>query len=161
MASEKQNLSALANSSELASAEEMKIGVVVAEWNKEITGALLQGAVDTLERSGCKQVAVRWVPGAFELPLGAQVMLNSDEELDGVIVLGCVIRGGTPHFDYVCAGATQGVIDVQLKYNKPVGFGLLTVDDMEQALDRAGGKHGNKGDEAAATVIQMVAMQRG
>ncbi len=160
MASENQNLSTLAQSEDLGSAKGMRVGVVVAMWNKDITEALLGGAVETLQNAGCSEIVVKWVPGAFELPLGAQAMFHADEQLDAVVVLGCVVRGGTPHFDYVCDGATQGVIDVQLKYNKPVGFGLLTVDDMEQALDRAGGRFGNKGDEAAATVVEMLAMMR-
>ncbi len=156
MASENQNLSALANSEELASAVGFKVAVVVAQWNKEVTGALLEGALSTLQKAGCEDVKVVWVPGAFELPLGAQMVLERDKTIDGVVTLGCVIRGGTPHFEYVSQGTTLGIMDVQLKYNKPVTFGLLTVDDMQQALDRCGGVHGNKGDEAAATLVEML-----
>lgn len=142
------------------SAEQMVIGIVVSDWNDKITYRLLDGAVATLLAMGCieENIIVRHVPGAFELPLGAQFFAQNTA-VDGVIVLGCVIRGGTPHFDYVCSGATQGVVNVQLAWNVPIAFGLLTVDDEQQAIDRAGGKHGNKGDEAAATVVAMVALQ--
>lgn len=161
MASELQNLSTLANSEALASAEGMKIGIVVSDWNRQITGALCEGAKATLLRAGCKEedITVMWVPGAFELPFGAQVMFERGD-IDGVVALGCVIRGGTPHFEYVCSGATDGIMNVQLKYNKPIGFGLLTLNDMQQALDRAGGALGNKGDEAAATLIEMVKINK-
>lgn len=144
----------------IASADEMVIGVVVSDWNEHITTKLLKGAIRTLLELGCLEhnIIVRHVPGAFELPLAAQFFAQNTT-VDGVVVLGCVIRGGTPHFDYVCSGATQGVMNVQLSWNVPIAFGLLTVDDEKQALDRAGGKHGNKGDEAAATVVQMVALQ--
>lgn len=161
MASENQNLSTLANSSDLASAKGMKVAIVVAEWNKEITEALMKGAYSTLIGAGCdeKDIKVIWVPGAYELPYGSLLALR-DESVDGVVALGCVVRGGTPHFEYVCSGATQGIMDVQLKCNRPIGFGLLTCDDNEQALDRAGGKLGNKGDEAAATLIEMISLQK-
>ncbi len=142
------------------SAEGMKFGIVVAEWNSEITEALLAGALKTLRAAGCMDhdISVKRVPGAFELALGAQFFAEYSE-VDGVIVLGCVVRGGTPHFDYVCMAATQGVNQVMISWNMPVAFGLLTCDDMQQALDRAGGKLGNKGDEAAAAAVKMVRMQ--
>ncbi len=161
MASENQNLSTLANSIGLASAEGMRVAIVVADWNKKITGALMEGARETLLRAGCKaeDVEVIWVPGAYELPFGAKLAIETGR-FDGVVALGCVIRGGTPHFEYVCSGATAGIMDVQLKTGKPIGFGLLTVDNDQQAEDRAGGRLGNKGDEAAATLIEMISLQK-
>ncbi len=158
MITKKKNLSEL--NSPLPSAEEMKIGIVVAEWNPEVTGALADGAINTLRLAGCleENIIVRHVPGTFELPMGAQFMINYCD-VDAVIVLGCVIQGDTPHFDYVCSGVTQGVMKLQLEAEVPVIFGVLTVNDMQQALDRCGGKHGNKGDEAAATAIRMVDLQ--
>lgn len=138
----------------------MIVGIVVSRWNNEITSGLLSGALKTLTNAGCaeKNIIVKYVPGAFELPFAAQIMAENTI-VDGIIVLGCVIQGDTPHFDYVCMGTTQGVMKVQLECNIPVAFGLLTVNDQQQALDRAGGVHGNKGDEAAATLIQMIDLQ--
>lgn len=160
MASSHQNLSSKATKEKLQHASDMRVGVIVASWNNQITDKLLEGALSTLLKAGCpkENIVVKKVPGALELPLGAQLMLENCD-IDGVVVLGCVIRGGTPHFDYVCSGATKGVMDIQLSWSTPVAFGLLTVDDMEQALDRAGGKYGNKGDEAAATLIDMITLK--
>ncbi|MCD7935596.1 MAG: 6,7-dimethyl-8-ribityllumazine synthase [Tannerellaceae bacterium] len=135
----------------------MRIGIVVAEWNKEITEKLLEGACNTLERHGAKteNILVTRVPGSFELTFGAKQLAES-RELDAVIILGCVIRGDTPHFDYVCSGVTQGITELNLMYDIPFIFGLLTNDTMQQSIDRAGGIHGNKGDEAAITAIKMI-----
>jgi len=135
----------------------MRFGIVVAEWNFEVTGALAKGAVETLKKHGTisENILVKYVPGSFELPLGAQYFAEL-ENVDAVIVLGCVIQGETRHFDYICEGVTQGIKDLNLKYNKPFIFGLLTTLNQQQALDRSGGKHGNKGDEAAVTAIKMV-----
>lgn len=146
--------------SPVPSAEGMKFGIVVSEWNNQITGALLAGAMKTLREAGCLEhnILVKSVPGAFELALGAQYFAEYTE-VDGVIALGCVIRGGTPHFDYVCQAATHGINQVMIGWNMPIAFGLLTCDDEQQALDRAGGKLGNKGDEAAAAAIKMVKLQ--
>jgi 6,7-dimethyl-8-ribityllumazine synthase len=142
-------------------AENMKFGIVVAEWNPEVTFALANGAVETLKKHGVKenQITVKYVPGSFELPLGAQFLAEYGD-VDAVIILGCVIQGETRHFDYICEGVTQGIKDLNLKYNKPFIFGLLTTNNQQQALDRAGGKHGNKGDEAAVTAIKMVHLKR-
>lgn len=139
----------------------MRIGIVVAEWNDEITGALSEGAVDLLRKQGIKSenLTVKKVPGSFELPSGAQYLLENHNP-DAVIVLGCVIQGETRHFDFICQGVTKGVIDLSLKYKKPVIFGLLTTDNQQQAIDRAGGKHGNKGIEAAVTAIKMIDLWR-
>ena len=142
------------------SAEAMKFGIVVAEWNYEITGVLAQGAVDTLKRHGAKDenIIVKHVPGTFELTIGAQYMAEF-AKVDAIIVLGCVIQGETRHFDFICQGVTQGITSLNIKYNKPFIFGVLTTDNQQQALDRAGGKLGNKGDEAAITAIKMLALQ--
>nr|WP_321356937.1 6,7-dimethyl-8-ribityllumazine synthase [uncultured Draconibacterium sp.] len=143
------------------SAENMRFGVVVAEWNWEITSALGNGVVETLKKHGAtdENISVKYVPGTFELPLGGQYFAELDN-VDAVILLGCVIQGDTRHFDYICEGVTQGTKDLNLKYNKPFIFGVLTTNDEQQALDRAGGKLGNKGDEAAITAIKMVALQQ-
>ncbi|MCK3684891.1 6,7-dimethyl-8-ribityllumazine synthase [Maribellus sp. YY47] len=143
------------------SAENMTFGIVVAEWNWEITSALAKGAVATLKKHGAtdENISVKYVPGTFELPLGGQFFAEM-ANIDAVILLGCVIQGETRHFDYICEGVTQGTVDLNLKYNKPFIFGVLTTNDEQQALDRAGGKHGNKGDEAAITAIKMVSLQR-
>ncbi len=158
MATNLKNLSVF--QSEIPSAEGFKFGIVVAEWNWEVTGALLEGAVKTLVQAGCAEsdILIRKVPGTFELTLGAQFFAEYTD-VDAVIVLGCVIQGETRHFDFICQGVTQGVTQVSLTWNMPVIFGVLTTEDLQQALDRAGGKHGNKGDEAAATAISMVALQ--
>lgn len=139
------------------SAENMRFGIVVAEWNPEITFALAEGAVETLKKHGAKDenIQLKYVPGSFELPLGAQLIAENGN-FDAIIILGCVIQGETRHFDYICEGVTQGIKDLNLKYSKPFIFGLLTTNNQQQALDRAGGKHGNKGDEAAVTAIKMV-----
>lgn len=134
---------------------------MVADWNSEVTHALLIGAEKTLMRHGVAEndIIVRHVPGTFELTLGAQWMAEY-EDLDGVICLGCVIQGETPHFTYICEGVTQGITQLNLDYNIPFIFGVLTTLNLQQALDRAGGIHGNKGDEAAVTAIRMAALQR-
>lgn len=144
----------------LPSAADMKFGIVVAEWNREVTEALLEGAVRTLRAAGCPDhnIQIKYVPGTFELTLGAQFFAEYTE-VDAVIALGCVIQGETRHFDFICQGVTQGITQLQMHWNMPIAFGVLTVENQQQALDRAGGKHGNKGDEAAAAAIQMVKLQ--
>ena len=145
---------------QVPSAENMKFGIVVAEWNFSITSALANGAIETLSRHGVpdENILVKYVPGTFELPLGGQFFAEH-ENVDAVILLGCVIQGETRHFDYICDGVTKGTVDLNLKYNKPFIFGVLTTDNEQQALDRSGGRHGNKGDEAAITAIKMVALK--
>ena len=137
-------------------ASNMCIGIVVSEWDPEITGALLDGAVKTLEKHGClpENIHVKTVPGSFELVYGAQQMTKNDG-FDAVIVLGSVIRGETPHFDYICEGVTYGIASLNASQNIPVIYGLLTTDNLEQAQDRSGGKLGNKGDECAVDAIKM------
>ena len=135
----------------------MTLGIVVSEWNDKITLGLLKGAKDTLLKHGVAEsnIYIHFVPGAFELPLGAQLILEN-QAVDAVICLGCVIQGETKHFDFVCDGVTQGIKDVTLKYNAPVIFGVLTDNTEQQSIDRSGGRLGNKGDEAAVTAIKMV-----
>jgi 6,7-dimethyl-8-ribityllumazine synthase len=142
-------------------AKDMHFGIVVSDWNKEITWSMLNGAIDTLKKHGAndKNIIVKHVPGSFELTLGAQ-FLAEYEDLDAVICIGCVIQGETPHFTFICQGVTQGITRLNLEYNIPFVFGVLTTNTMQQAIDRAGGKLGNKGDEAAITAIKMAALQR-
>ena len=144
----------------LPSAADMKFGIVVAEWNREITEALLEGAVQTLRSAGCSDlnIQIKYVPGTFELTLGTQFFAEYTD-VDAVIALGCVVQGETRHFDFICQGVTQGITQLQIQWNMPVAFGILTVNDQQQAFDRAGGKYGNKGNEAAAAAIQMVKLQ--
>lgn len=143
------------------SAEGMRFGIVVSEWNENITAALLHGAEETLKKHGAKaeDITVLTVPGSFELVYGSAKFVQSGE-VDAVIALGCVVRGDTPHFDYVCGGATQGIAALNAQGDIPVIFGLITTDTMQQAEDRAGGIHGNKGDECAVTAIKMVEYTR-
>jgi len=142
------------------SAKEMRVGIVVAEWNHKITSALAQGTVDTLKKHGVTNdnIIVKHVPGSFELTIGAQFMAEYTD-VDAIICIGCVIQGETPHFDYICQGVTQGINRVALDNSIPVIFGVLTTNNETQALDRAGGKHGNKGVEAAVTAIKMIALE--
>jgi 6,7-dimethyl-8-ribityllumazine synthase len=134
----------------------MCFGIVVAEWNHDITGALLEGCVKTLEKHGTipENIHVKTVPGSFELIYGAQQMCKNDG-FDAVIILGSVIQGETPHFSYICQGVTNGIARLNATQNIPVIYGLLTTLDHQQAVDRAGGKYGNKGDECAVTAIKM------
>lgn len=142
-------------------AGKMRFGIVVSDWNREVTWLLLDGAVNTLKQHGTtdKNIIVKHVPGSFELTLGAQFLAEYDD-MDAIICLGCVIRGETPHFDYICQGVTYGITQLNMEYNIPFIFGVLTTNTQQQAVDRAGGIHGNKGDEAAVTAIKMAALQR-
>lgn len=146
--------------SSIPSGADFKIGIVVSEWNDSITINLLKGAEETLLKHGVKKenIAIHFTPGSFELPLGAQFLLEH-KRLDGVITLGSVIQGETKHFDFVCNGVSLGIKDVSLKYNKPVIFGVLTDNNMQQAIDRSGGKHGNKGIECAVACLKMIDFQ--
>ena len=142
--------------SKVPDATNMCFGIVVSEWNPEITGALLEGAVSTLEKHGAipENIHVKTVPGSFELIYGAHQMSLNDG-YDAIIILGCVIRGETPHFDYICQGVTQGIARLNATGNIPVIYGLLTTNDLQQARDRSGGRFGNKGDECAIDAIKM------
>lgn len=134
-----------------------KFGIIVSEWNEEVTESLFSGAYETLLQNGAKKENIirKNVPGSFELTLAAQWMAQEDK-IDAVICLGCVIQGETKHFDFICNAVANGITNVSLKYNKPVIFGVLTPNTQQQAMDRAGGKHGNKGDEAAITAVKML-----
>jgi 6,7-dimethyl-8-ribityllumazine synthase len=133
-----------------------KIGVVTGRFNREVTEKLEQGCIQKLKASGIAEgnIVDVTVPGAFEIPLAAQALLENG--CDGVIALGAVIRGETSHYDFVCNAVERGCTELQLKYGKPVTFGVLTTDNEEQAYDRVGGKHGHKGEEAAAVCIEMI-----
>ncbi|WKK58191.1 MULTISPECIES: 6,7-dimethyl-8-ribityllumazine synthase [unclassified Sphingobacterium] len=141
---------------EVGSAENLKFAIVVSQWNAQITGALLNGAYKGLLDHGAKEENIELieVPGSYELIAGSDIALRN-KELDAVIALGCVIQGETRHFDFICQAVGTELAQVGLKHSKPVIFGVLTTDNLQQAIDRAGGKHGNKGEEAAITAIQM------
>ena len=155
MATHLKNLSDFSHTT-VPSGESYKVAIVVAEWNAKITGALYQGAFDTLIKHGVKEenIISKTVPGSFELPGAAEILLNN-MFLDAVICIGCVIQGDTKHFDFICEAVANGITNVGIKHSKPVIFGVLTTNDEQQAIDRAGGKHGNKGDEAAITALKM------
>jgi len=142
-------------------AGDMSFGIVVSDWNRDITWALLEEALSTLKKHGAdyNKITVKHVPGSFEIPLGAQLLAENTDS-DAIICFGCVIQGETPHFTYICQGVTRGIMQLNLDYNIPFIFGVLTTETHQQATDRAGGKHGNKGTEAALTAIKMVAFQR-
>ncbi|MDR2234290.1 MAG: 6,7-dimethyl-8-ribityllumazine synthase [Tannerella sp.] len=144
------------NSDTIPVATAMRIGIVVAEWNRPITGKLLEGACNTLQRHGVDpdNIHVARVPGSIELTFGAKQMAEQ-LDVDAIIVLGCVIRGDTSHFDYVCSSVTQGITSLNVKYDIPFIFGVLTTENIQQAEERAGGRLGNKGNEAAITAIKM------
>lgn len=155
MATEGKNLSDF-NPDDLPDLTGKKFGIVVSEWNHNITGNLLKGALQGFYDAGVLDscITIKYVPGAYELALGAQKLIQSGN-IDGVVCLGSVIRGETAHFDFVCQAAAQGIMEVNLKTGKPVAFGVLTDDSEQQALDRSGGRHGNKGTEAAVVVMKM------
>ncbi|HIP35830.1 MAG TPA: 6,7-dimethyl-8-ribityllumazine synthase [Crocinitomix sp.] len=160
MATVNKNLSEY-NRDEIPNGADFKVGIVVSEWNYDITGNLLKGAKQAFLDNGVKEnnIIVKHVPGTFELPLGCQILLESDEDIDGVVAIGSVIQGETKHFDFVCQGATQGLMAVNLEYNTPVSFCVLTDNNKQQAIDRSGGKHGNKGVECAIATLKMIALQ--
>jgi len=142
-------------------ARNMRIGIVVSEWNSEITENLLKGCVEALTDCGgsLDHIHIIHVPGSFELPIGAQLLMQN-ESCEAVICLGSVIRGETPHFDFVCQTCADGIKDVSLKLSRPVIFGVLTDNTIEQSRARSGGALGNKGTEAAITAIKMIALKR-
>lgn len=142
--------------SALPNAADFKIGIVVSEWNSEVTNGLLDGACKTLVDCGVSKdnILIHKVPGSFELIYGAKKVQSSG--IDAVITIGCVIQGETKHFDYVCAGVTQGIKDLNIQHDVPVIFCVLTDNNLQQSLDRSGGKHGNKGVEAAITALKMI-----
>jgi 6,7-dimethyl-8-ribityllumazine synthase len=158
MSSAHKNLSVFSTAA-LPDVTDKKFAIVVAEWNTEVTESLFEGAYQTLLQHGviAENITRANVPGSFELTLGAQLYAQKPE-VDAVIALGCVIQGETRHFDFICHAVAHGLTDVGLKFNKPVIFGVLTPNNQQQALDRAGGIHGNKGDEAAITAIKMLGL---
>ncbi|MDR2834852.1 MAG: 6,7-dimethyl-8-ribityllumazine synthase [Bacteroidales bacterium] len=135
-----------------------KIGIVVSEWNEQITANLAEAAIETLKKYNfsAEDIILKSVCGSFELPLGAKFLIEGREKVDAVICLGCVIQGETRHFDFICEAVSQGIMKLNLKYSIPVSFGLLTTNNLQQAIDRSGGKYGNKGDEATIAVLKML-----
>lgn len=162
MATHLKNLSDFSHTT-IPSGKNYKIAIIVAEWNANITGALYQGAFETLLKHEVEEANILSlsVPGTFELTGAADILLNKRKDIDAVICIGCVIQGDTKHFDFICDAAAHGITNVGVKYSKPVIFGVLTTNDEQQAIDRAGGKHGNKGDEAAITALKMVEYSSG
>ena len=156
MASELKNLSEY-DAASIPSVRGMKFGIVVSEWNYNVTGRLLQGAIEGLNENGVadEDIKVKYVPGSFELIAGGKYLAKYTD-VDAVICLGCVIKGDTPHFDYVCAGTTQGIAQLNIEFDKPFIFGLLTTNNLQQAEERCGGRLGNKGTECAITAIKMI-----
>ncbi len=161
MASSEKNLSTFKKSSS-NNVSNYRIGIVVSEWNEEITESMCDGAISTMVSMGVVRENIHRlnVPGSYELTLGAQHFAKQDG-IDAVVCIGCVIQGDTKHFDFICDAVANGLTNVGLKFDKPVIFGVLTPNTMQQALDRAGGKHGNKGDEAGATAINLLNALKG
>jgi 6,7-dimethyl-8-ribityllumazine synthase len=146
----------------LPDGKSFKVGIVVAQWNPDVTSALLAGAKETLKEAGVleKNIEVIEVPGSFELPWGARHLLTSEKK-DAILCLGCIIKGETKHDDYIANAVASGIMQLGLTSGVPIIFGVVTTNTPEQALDRAGGKHGNKGAEAAATGLQLARIHRG
>lgn len=156
MATQLKNLSDFSHTT-VPDGKSYKFAIAVAEWNADVTGSLYNGALETLRKHNVadENIISVAVPGSFELTSAAEMLLNKRPELDAVICLGCVIQGDTKHFDFICDAVANGITQVSIKHSKPVIFGVLTTNDLQQALDRSGGKHGNKGDEAAITALKM------
>ncbi len=159
MATELKNLSSY-NPDSIPNGKGKRIAIVVSEWNRSITENLLKGAYNTLVKFGVDSddIIIEYVPGSFELTFGAKAMIEK-ANVDSVIILGCVIQGETPHFTFVCDSVTEGTTKLNLTYNIPVIFGLLTTNNLDQAIARSGGRHGNKGDEAAFTALKMIELK--
>ena len=159
MSSQLKNLSEIEGSN-VPSATNYKFGIIVSEWNYNVTKSLCDGAETTLLKNGAlkNNILIKWVPGSYELTLGAQYMAEYSN-VDAIICIGCVIQGETKHFDFICNAVANGITNLNIEYNMPVIFCVLTPNTLEQAIDRAGGKHGNKGDEAAITAIKMLSLR--
>lgn len=159
MASKHQHLSTYREET-IPSGDHFRIGIIVSEWNSAITEKLFQGCYNILLKHEVKteNIITVYVPGSFELPQAAQLLMES-QELDAVICLGCIIKGETRHDEYISSAVANGIMQISLDYSTPVIFGVLTTENEQQALDRAGGKHGNKGDEAAVTALRMAAIR--
>ena len=160
MTEKKKNLSEFAPF-KFNSAQNIRIGIVVSEWNDRITDSLLEGAQQSLleQNVSADQILVHHVPGSYELPSGADMLFRM-ADVDAVICIGCIIQGETRHFEFIAQAVAKGIMDVGLKYGKPAIFSVLTCDTMQQAEDRAGGKHGNKGVEGAVSCMKMIDLQR-
>ena len=160
MATSSKNLSAY-DKSKIQTDADLKIGIVVSEWNEDITSNLTKGAVQTLLENNVsnENIKIQKVPGAFELPLGAQLLLKN-QKVDGIIAIGAVIQGETKHFDFVCQGVSNGITQLNIALDIPVIFGLLTDNTLQQAIDRSGGKLGNKGIECAIAAIKMASINQ-
>lgn len=158
MAKKKKNLS---DQQELPDGSKYKVGIAVSKWNPEITNSLLEAAKETLLQANVQEdnITVVYVPGSFELPIAAKMLLQT-EGFDGIIALGCVIKGETSHNEYINNAVANGLTQLSLVSGKPCIFGVLTPNDMQQAIDRTGGKYGNKGNEAAATALQMISLKK-
>lgn len=161
MATENKNLSEY-DKNQLPNAKDFRFGIVVSEWNDKITNGLFNGAESALLDCGVlPENIIRWnVPGSFELIYGAKLMLEKVEKLDALITIGSVIKGETMHFEFVCEGVTQGIKDLNIQSDVPVIFCVLTDNNEQQSIDRSGGKHGNKGVEAAIAAIKMAELRR-
>ena len=161
MATENKNLS-FYNKATIPSAKNFRFGIVVSEWNQKVTEGMFQGAFDALKDCGAiSDNIVRWnVPGSFELVYGCKTMQKSYDMLDVIIAIGSVIQGETKHFDYVCEGVSQGIKDLNVQSDIPVIFCVLTDNNLQQAIDRSGGKHGNKGSEAGIAAIKMAQLRK-
>ncbi len=159
MASHLKNLSEY-DCSSIPDVSDKRIAIIISEWNKEVTHALAAGAIKTLSNHNIPEenIIIKHVPGSFELPSAANTILQNPK-IDAVICIGCVIQGETRHFEFICNATAMGIMEVGIKFAKPVIFGVLTTDNQEQALERAGGKHGNKGVEAAVTAMKMLAIK--
>lgn len=160
MATENKNLSDY-DKQTIPNTKGLRFGIVVSEWNEQITNGLFKGAFDALLENGVDENdIIHWeVPGSFELIYGCKKMVET-QKVDAVIAIGCVIQGETKHFDFVCEGVTQGIKDLNIKYDIPVIFCVLTDNTLQQSIDRSGGKHGNKGTEAGITAIRMADLRR-
>ncbi len=161
MSSAQHSLSGV-HADQIPNAGPYRFGIVVADWNREITGALEAAAMDTLKEAGVKpeNSDLISVPGSFELTAGASLLANRSMPPDAILCLGCVIQGETRHFDFICHAVSQGLTELTVKHNRPVIFGVLTTDNQQQAIDRSGGKYGNKGVEGAITAIRMAQLFR-
>jgi len=159
MSTEGHHLSAF-DEKNLQGCSSFNLGMVVSNWNADITQALAEGALSVFNQANISSIVRVDVPGSFELPLAAQQIFEKDPTVDGIIVIGNVIQGETKHFDFVCQGLTQGVMDVMLKFSKPISFCVLTDLTKQQSIDRSGGKHGNKGIECAVALLQMIKLQK-
>jgi 6,7-dimethyl-8-ribityllumazine synthase len=159
MATHLKNLSDFSNL-EIPTAKNYRFGIIVSQWNEEVTSALYRGAYDTLLKHDAAEenIVTIQVPGSFELISAADMLLTS-RQFNAVICLGCVIQGETRHFDFICDAVANGIANVSIKHNKPVVLGVLTTENLQQALDRSGGVHGNKGEEAGVTAIKMAHIQ--